>query len=235
MLHSESVANLTKALVAAQGAFEIAKKGTENPFFKSTYADLPEVWRVAREHLGKNGLAVIQATDECDDGVVIETMLSHVSGEWVASRLKMKPVRNDPQGIGSCITYARRYALCAMVGIVADVDDDGNAATHAAPPSAKRETQKGKTNADANTVVNIARGIYLEYQKLGFGKDEIFGIFDAVTGRKDPERMTQENIDSLRRDLDLRKKSCAAATSGNEGRERIAQQKGGTTGIGEVR
>lgn len=125
---SESIKELASALVKVQASVLKAKKASDNPYFKSKYADLTEVWDACREQLTANGFAVIQLTDESDDAVVVVTKLVHSSGEWVEGRLRMKPVKNDPQGIGSCITYARRYALAAIVGVATE-DDDGNAAS----------------------------------------------------------------------------------------------------------
>lgn len=127
MNKSETIAKLTTALCQAQAEIKGAHKDSNNPFFNSTYADLSSVWDACREPLLKHGLCVIQAMDIADTGVVIETILCHVSGEWISGRLKMVPVKNDPQGIGSAITYGRRYALAAMVG-VAPEDDDGEGA-----------------------------------------------------------------------------------------------------------
>lgn len=129
MEKSESIGKLAEALAKAQGAIEGAKKDQANPYFKSKYADLSSVWDACRKPLAENGLAVVQTTCGSDpDTVTVETLLTHLSGEWIMSRLSMRPVKSDPQGIGSCITYARRYSLAAMVG-VAPEDDDGNAAS----------------------------------------------------------------------------------------------------------
>jgi len=135
---SESINELSAALAKAQGAFKGAIKDTANDFFKAKYADLSSVWEACRKPLSENGLAVIQTTGinpEQPDHVMIETRLCHSSGQWVSGKIVMKPTKTDPQGIGSCITYARRYALSAMVGIAPE-DDDGNAA------SGKNETDK---------------------------------------------------------------------------------------------
>jgi hypothetical protein len=131
-MQSESIAKLAEALSKAQGSIKGAAKDTENPFFKSRYADLASVWDACREALTANGLSVIQTTDDGVEGVTVITTLAHSSGEWMRGRLTMKPVKNDPQGIGSTITYARRYALAAMVG-VAPEDDDGNSASGRQP------------------------------------------------------------------------------------------------------
>jgi len=128
MTKSESIAKLAEALAKAQGEIKGALKDSSNPFFKSSYADLASVWDACRGPLSANGLAVIQTTDNRENGLVVETTLAHSSGEWVGGSLYIRPMKDDPQGVGSAITYARRYALAAMVG-VAPEDDDGNAAS----------------------------------------------------------------------------------------------------------
>jgi hypothetical protein len=86
------------------------------------------VWDACRGPLSENGLAVIQQTESDDSGVFVITTLAHSSGQWMRSRLRLHPKDDTPQGMGSAITYGRRYALASMVG-VAQVDDDGNAAS----------------------------------------------------------------------------------------------------------
>lgn len=156
MSQSEQINELAAALAKAQGAMKAATKDTENSFFKSRYADLAAVMAVAREPLSKNSLAVIQSPNYEGDSVWIETTVVHSSGQWVASKYPVRPVKNDPQGIGSAISYARRYSLMAMVGIVADdgSDDDGNAASgkDAEPPT------KPDRKAAAITWANDALG-----------------------------------------------------------------------------
>jgi len=122
------IKDLTAALVKVQAEIKPAAKKSENPFFHSKYADLAEVWNACRDALTKNGLAVIQTTSESMDGIVVVTTLAHTSGQWIRGKLLLKPVKPDPQGIGSCITYGRRYALAAIVGVCTD-DDDGAAAS----------------------------------------------------------------------------------------------------------
>lgn len=127
VMQSETIGKLAEALAKAQGAIKGATKDTKNDFFRSKYADLSSVWDACRSQLAANGLSVIQTMDD-SQGVTVVTTLAHSSGEWIRGRLTMKPVKDDPQGVGSAITYARRYALAAMVG-VAPEDDDGNAAS----------------------------------------------------------------------------------------------------------
>lgn len=138
-MQSENINELAAALAKAQGQIEGAKKDSANPFFKSTYADLASVWDACRKQLSDNGLSIIQCPEEAENGIAIETMLLHSSGQWKSGRYVIPVAKNDAQAMGSAITYGRRYALAAMVGIAPE-DDDGNAATKAKP--AKSEPVK---------------------------------------------------------------------------------------------
>lgn len=152
MIKSEQIGKISAALSKAQGQIKGAVKDAANPFFKSKYADLASVWEACREALTANELAVTQVNDVSDNGsVIVETMLSHSSGEYITGRLAMTPKDTSPQGIGSCITYARRYALAAIVG-VAPEDDDGNVA------GGKKEELKSVPKAEFD--VNVAKSIY---------------------------------------------------------------------------
>lgn len=126
-----------------QAELKPAIKGNTNPYFKSRYADLQACWDCCREALVKNGLSVVQGSRESNGEIVtVDTRLMHASGQWIESSLTMKPAKADPQGVGSAVTYARRYALSAILGIVADEDDDGNAATHNEPKKALSVAEK---------------------------------------------------------------------------------------------
>jgi hypothetical protein len=127
MMHSENIAEISAAMAKAQGAIEGANKNSTNPHFKNKYADLAAVWDACREPLSANGLAVLQIPDETPAGMMLVTMITHSSGQWFRSSYSVRPVKNDPQGVGGAITYARRYTLMAMVGIAPE-DDDGEAA-----------------------------------------------------------------------------------------------------------
>lgn len=128
MTQSTEVKELFTALNKAQAEIKGALKDSSNPFFKSKYADLESVWEACRPSLSKHGLSVIQTTDFLQDaGICIVTTLGHSSGQWIKGTLPIMAKAQDPQGIGSAITYARRYALAAIVGIV-QVDDDGESA-----------------------------------------------------------------------------------------------------------
>ena len=124
---SNVIGALAAALSKVQGAMVGAVKDSSNPFFKSKYADLSSVWDACRVQLAANNLCVIQTTAEAADGAVLITTLAHSSGEWIRSVLPIKVKDNSPQAQGSGMTYARRYALAAIVG-VSQIDDDAEAA-----------------------------------------------------------------------------------------------------------
>lgn len=133
MLMSESVNELAAALAKAQGQMEAAIKDASNPHFKSRYATLAAVWIAIRKALSENQLAVVQCERESSkDEVILDTILLHSSGQWISGTGSYPVSRQDAQGRGSALTYARRYSLMAMVGIAPD-DDDGNAAVNAKP------------------------------------------------------------------------------------------------------
>ncbi len=135
MNKSESIKELATSLAKAQGSIKGAIKDSSNPFFKSKYADLASVVEAIRSAFAANGLSYIQTVEPSQaDEVRVETMILHSSGEWISCGVLALPVSKvDAQGYGSALTYARRYSLSAAVG-VAPEDDDGNAATKAAPP-----------------------------------------------------------------------------------------------------
>ena len=134
MNKSDSIKELATALAKAQGEIKGAAKDSANPFFKSKYADLASVVEAIRAAFSKHGLSYIQQVSESEKNEVrVETVLLHASGEWIQCGVLALPVsKADAQGYGSALTYARRYSLSAAVG-VAPEDDDGNAATKAAP------------------------------------------------------------------------------------------------------
>ena len=139
MNHSESIAKLATALSIVQGKLTHAKKDSANPFFKSKYADLESVWDACRNLLAENGLAVMQFPGEFVDGTMsLNTVLTHSSGEYMSYLMSVPVTKPDAQGAGSALTYMRRYALAAVVGVV-QADDDGNAASSPKPVVKARE------------------------------------------------------------------------------------------------
>jgi hypothetical protein len=129
---TEEIKDLFAALVKVQAGLKHAKKKEDNPFYKSKYAGLPEVIDASRKLLTDNGLAISQSTDyeTVDLRPVLITQLTHSSGQWIRGYYPIISTKQDPQALGSALTYARRYAYMAIIGLAAeDEDDDGNAAS----------------------------------------------------------------------------------------------------------
>ena len=201
-MQSEKIDALTKAMVKVQAELKPAIKDSDNPFFKSKYADLPAVVHVSRKLLTDNGIAVYQVTDMDENGVYIVTQLTHESGQWIRGKYPVNPVKADPQAMGSAITYARRYAYCAMVGIVTDEDDDGNAASgnDKSPKSVFKTAAARKefvqnvvssiedcaTNKDVDDIMKLNAAKIKEMKASGNEYDELAvdSIKDSVTLRR---------------------------------------------------
>lgn len=150
MYQSETLSKLAPALVKAQAEMGVAYKDSTNPHFRSKYADLTSIITASRDALTANGLSVLQRAYPNDRGIQIETMILHASGEWISDGgLFLPAAKLDPQGFGSAMTYARRYAYAAMLGIIQD-DDDGNAATlPRRKPGGNAEKPEPKSAVDA--------------------------------------------------------------------------------------
>ena len=140
------LAELTKALINVQRSVNAAKPNKTNPHLKNKYADLASVWDTCRELLADNGLAVTHTFRESENAETITCVatLLHESGEQITSALTMKPGKSTPQEMGSAITYARRYTLASLVGIVVDDDDDGAKASAPAKPKNELEDTKNE-------------------------------------------------------------------------------------------
>ena len=134
--------NIATALVKAQQEFGPALKTSSNPHFRTKYADLSACIEAVIDGLNNNGIYLMQLTDEHLDGIKIQTVFIHESGEQMSSGwLYVPAAKNDPQGFGSALTYARRYSIMVACGI-APADDDGNAASKPAPVAAPKPVPK---------------------------------------------------------------------------------------------
>jgi|SRR6185503_143175 len=145
MIKSDSIANLTKALIDAKRNITNPKKAKSNPFFKSKYADLGSAIDASEDALSEQGLTVTQIVELAGpDKAALTTLLMHSSGEFIGGSYPLNPVKDDPQGVGSAVTYARRYGLMAILGMAAE-DDDGAAGSGtvrpALPPLARPATK----------------------------------------------------------------------------------------------
>lgn len=197
MQKSEQTNELFTAIAKAQGEFRSIPMDKKNPHFKSSYASLTATQEGTREFLSKHGLALIQSIDIDGDGYYLETMLTHSSGQWASSRLKLILDKNNMQGLGSAITYAKRYAWQAMLGVVGDEDDDGNAAVAgksaptatAGKPAAQNQAKKPENYAPSISfhnpeeageyVIQIGRK-YLGKKIKDIPRTELGGYFEYV-------------------------------------------------------
>lgn len=176
MQTSENITDLAMALAKAQALIKPASKDATNPHFKSRYADLPAVWEACRKPLTDNGLSVVQMPVDAGEGRVgLTSVLMHSSGQYISSTVSTKLTQDSAQGLGSALTYLRRYALAALVGIVADEDDDGNVAS--APrqngtasysaPTAERQPSNGNGNGGKASEKQI-KMLFAIWKNAGF-------------------------------------------------------------------
>lgn len=183
---SEEKAELFKAMAAAQGEFTTVEKGKDNPFFKSKYAPLDAIIEMIRPILPKHGLSVIQFTDvpESGNGVIVETIITHSSGQFISGKLLMPLAKVDPQGAGSALTYGRRYGLAAALGIVSDEDVDGNTT----PPPTEKKTAPPKQEPPPKTEMTESQAKYFPRCKAAL--DALYGT-DTLAKVAKIEEMTK--------------------------------------------
>lgn len=150
MNRSESIAALAKALSQFQGEIKNPNNTADNPFFKSKYAPLNDILNLVRPILSKHGLSIVQAPTGDGEHIIIFTTLIHSSGEYIEfPPLTLKADKVTAQGAGSAITYGRRYALSAILGISSEDDDDGNHA-EIKQDSKKKSEPKAESKEDAH-------------------------------------------------------------------------------------
>ena len=157
---SEQISEIVSALAKAQSKMKPAVFNRVNPHFKTRYADFTSCMEACRGPLSENGIAIVQSCQTIDGKLNLVTLLAHTSGQWMTSEFPLISAKLDSQGIGSAMTYAKRYSLCGMVGIVADEegDDDGEAAVGrplaqaAKPPVNEFKTDKAPAPANFNRV-----------------------------------------------------------------------------------
>ena len=195
MTKSESIKEIAAALAKAQAGIRNATQDKTNPAFKSKYADLSSVWEACRQHLSANGIAVAQGSAADGPKVTVTTLLMHSSGEWLSCDLTVTADKGTAQGIGSAITYARRYGLSSMVGVapgddIADAgDDDGNEASGKGDP---RDLQgftnvtRGTGQAAAQISLAKRKSNALEFLRGKLGETETRKGLAQVLGRTFP-------------------------------------------------
>ena len=168
---------IAKALVSAQQAFGPALKTKTNPHFKSKFADLAACVEAVIDGLNSNGIALIQNLHECDDGVIVETIFLHESGEsYSAGKLHVPADKHTPQGYGSALTYARRYSLMTACGIAPEDDDGNSAKAPTRAPQRKQGVQVQGKKAAMDPTLAKARAdfsLWVDERRKGMFDDEV--------------------------------------------------------------
>ena len=207
MLHkSESIANLVKALSTLQGELKDADKNALNPHFKSKYADLSEVLGNLRPLLAKNQLALSQFPSFENGIVSVTSLLAHASGEWIESTASAPATKQDVQGVGSAITYLKRYSAAAIVGMAsADQDDDGNSVSTIQKvenkPIVKQEVKDFRPQTvDAAKIETIIQGYAKALVIAGISEAQVnekIDIARAVSKQKPFDAFSKEYGDKI--------------------------------------
>ena len=195
MNKSESIKNLAIALAKFQGEVSNPSNTATNPFFKSKYAPLDTVLNTVRPILSKNGLSVVQAPSGDGESIIVATTLIHESGEWIEfPELVLKADKATAQGAGSAITYARRYALSAILGISSEDDDDGNSAE----PKGNSINKSGNKNATTKNLSDAQiKRLYAIGHSRGMSAD-IINRSIKLDFKKDSARdLTKAEYDEL--------------------------------------
>jgi hypothetical protein len=175
--------NIASALVRAQRGFAPALKTSTNPHFRSKYVDLAGCIEAVVDALNSAGIALVQRTSEDSTGVTVETVFVHESGETLeCGKLHVPAAKQDPQGYGSALTYARRYSLMAACGIAPE-DDDGNAASKAPKVSAT------KTDLVPSNRMNIVADVAAAINER-MSANDLIGAFEEYSGITDVEEKT---------------------------------------------
>lgn len=179
--HSLGIAKIADALSKAQSEFETVVKDSDNPYFKSEYADLATIIKATKTALSKNGLAIIQSPGAIvENKVLLTSMLVHSSGEWFRGETMMPMSKPDAQGMGSALTYARRYAYQSLVSVAGESDDDGNAA------AGKTQSDRGGKSTDKNEATgrNInttqQRAFWAAVKTAGKTPDQVAEYFKSL-------------------------------------------------------
>ena len=186
---SESTGKLSESLVKFQNEFNGISPDSVNPFFKSRYTSLDAIIGGTRKLLAKYGLAVLQFPVTSEDGIYCGSVsrLTHVSGEYMeTTAIMFKPTKADPQGMGSAITYAKRYQMAALLG-VCDEDDDANASSHTGGNNNQPTMITAEQRATVNSLITAKK----------LTKDQCIAICKQHTGKDTTANLTDKEADKL--------------------------------------
>src|SRR5690554_57796 len=188
MQKSESIKNLAIALSKFQSEVENPKNTADNPFYHSKYAPLQDVLNTVRPLLSKHGLSIIQSPSGDGQSISITTMLLHESGEWIEfDPLVLKAEKITPQKTGSAITYGRRYALSAVLGISSEDDDDGNSL---------EKTQQNSGQKKQLTEKQVKR-LYAIANSAGFSTADVKKVLMKDYNKTQATDLTKEEYDEI--------------------------------------
>lgn len=169
------VIELAKALNEFQEELVTVSKTADNPFYHSKYADLASIQKVTQPILTKHGLSILQLLDNLDGEPALTTIVMHKSGQQQKGTIPLILAKKDPQGVGSAITYMRRYGYAAALQIVIDEDDDGNATI---PAKSTTKKKRFATKKQIELIVNKVK-----WGTKIYDKDELIGYIDTVAGK----------------------------------------------------
>lgn len=185
-MKAEELDQLASALVKAQAEMPVVAKDSTNPFFKSKYADLASIVRTATPIISKHGLSISQFVSHHEGHSTLKTYLLHTSGQHLVEEMPLLLPKEDPQGQGSAITYARRYSYSSVLGLVTDEDDDGQAASR--PQKAPAPVQATLDDAKMGKLRH-------QLQEAGFTGKSALDYCLTVIGKVKPE--TDDDLDKL--------------------------------------
>lgn len=194
MNKSESIKNIAIALAKFQSEVANPKNTQDNPFYKSKYAPLQDVLNLVRPLLSQHGLSVLQHPSGDGVNISINTMLLHESGEWIEFEpLLLKADKATPQGAGSAITYGRRYALSAVLGIASEDDDDGNAFEN----KPNKQNANKQQNATKGLSEAQVKRLYAIASSSGFSNDQVEKAIKKDYKKNSTYELTKKEYDEL--------------------------------------
>lgn len=183
------------ALLAFQANAPAIKLDATNPHFKSRFASLPKIMDAVRPELAKAGLVWTTLPGVQDGQPVLHYRLAHAaSGESLDGTMPLMLAKSDPQGLGSAITYARRYAVLAVLGLVGDEDDDGVAA--ARPRNGQAQAQAPRQSPEPATP-DQRRLIFARAKERDIGQDALKALLVQVAGTQSTDRLAKDKVDDV--------------------------------------
>ena len=196
MRTSESIKNISKAMAQFQAEVKNPANTANNPFFKSKYAPLNDVLNLVRPILTKHGLSVLQSPSGDGEHITVTTLITHESGEWIESDpLTLKADKATAQGAGSAVTYARRYALSAMLGISSEDDDDGNYASDTDKQNGEKISHTNATKQKA-TKAQLNK-IFAEANKHNLSSDVMKELIVDRYKKNSSKELTKADVNDL--------------------------------------